>query len=91
MTYEDVKQHLDHRPFVPFTVQTDDGDRFSVVSPEFAFLHPKRTYLLIARNGESLPYDRFVDLAHITQIATDDGFNLARKIVQVSRTAAPRA
>jgi hypothetical protein len=61
-------------------VQTDDGDRFGIISPEFAFLHPKRTYLLVARNGDSLPYDRFIDLNHITQIVTDDGFDMARRI-----------
>ena len=80
MVYEDVKQHLDRRPFVALTIQTTDGDRFGILSPEFAFLHPRRTYLLIARNGDSIPLDRFVDLTHITQIVTDDGFDLARKV-----------
>ena len=80
MQYEDVKQHLDRRPFVPITFRTSDGDHIGVISPEFAFLHPQRTYLLVARNGDSMPIDRFVGLTHITQIATDDGFDLAHKI-----------
>lgn len=79
MTYEDVKMHLDRRPFVPFTVQTDDGELIGVRSAEFAYLPPKRRYLLISSDGTAPVVDRFIDLDHISQLITEDGFDVARR------------
>ena len=78
MTYETVKEHLARRPFVPFTVHVADGDKLGVKSPEYAFLHPRQRYLLIAPSDQNdLQFDRFVDLDSITQIVTNEGFAVA--------------
>lgn len=78
MTYETVKEHLERRPFVPFTVHVSDGDRLGVKSPEYAYLHPRKGYLLVAPSDENeLQFDRFVSLDSITQILTNERFTVA--------------
>ena len=80
MTHEAIRQHLDRRPFAPITVHVADGDLIGLRSPEFAFLPPHRNYLLISNDGSAPAIDRFIDVANITQISTEDGLELARKI-----------
>lgn len=80
MTHDEVKQHLNRQPFVAITVHVTDGDLIGVRSPEFAYLPPNRNYLLISNDGSAPAVDRFIDLQHITQISTEDGMELMRKI-----------
>lgn len=78
MTFETVKEHLERRPFVPFTVHVSDGDKLGIISPEYAYLHPRQRYLLIApSDANQLQYDRFINLDSITQIVTNEGFAVA--------------
>jgi hypothetical protein len=78
MTFETVKEHLERRPFVPFTVHVSDGDKLGIRSPEYAYLHPRQRYLLIAPSDvNELQFDRFVSLDSIAQIVTNEGFAVA--------------
>jgi hypothetical protein len=71
-----IKTFLDEQPFQPFTVHTGDGQSVSVLSREFAFLHPGGRTLLVAvpriknAKDEADYKEHHIDVFLITKVTT---------------------
>ncbi len=62
MTIEDIRERISGG-FVPFTLRTSDGEKFSVPHREFIFITPKRI-VVADRKG----YVNVLDPLHIVSI-----------------------
>jgi len=70
MRPEDVRQHLDQRPFVPFRLHLDHGTAFEIRHPEQVLVTPRTLIVGTSEvNGEKV-YERtvFCALMHVTRI-----------------------
>ena len=64
-----IRDYLDARPFVPFTVVTSAGKEYSVPSPEHAGLNPKGTAMTIYFDDEGSVYLFALHIAAVEQAA----------------------
>jgi hypothetical protein len=70
MTYEDLRELHDERPFNPFTIHMGDGHPFDIVTPEYLAIHPGHTKALVFHatgRGHS-----WIALAAITRVSYID-------------------
>ena len=68
MERSEIDRLLKARPFEPFTVHTVDGDLIGIKSPEFAWLPPVGTRMVIAMQMGDGDATRIVSLQHISQV-----------------------
>jgi len=65
MTKEEIKQHLEAHPFVPFKVKIAGGGEFEVPFRDHAHLHPKgRVLTIFIEEGGT----EFIDIALVSSI-----------------------
>jgi hypothetical protein len=74
MTVERLQAMLKEQPFRPFSIHTSDGEVVRVRGPEFAWLHPSKRTLYVARSAEE-DREEIIDLLHITKVSTSKSDN----------------
>ncbi len=67
MTFDDLAEHVNRRPFIPFRLYLTDGMSFDVRHPELFMLGRRSVLIGLAADPAQKFYDRstMVDLLHI--------------------------
>jgi hypothetical protein len=69
MTYEDLKELHERRPFNPFTIHTADGHPYDIVTPEYLAIHPSHTMTLVyhatGRGHTFIALDAITRVSHV--------------------------
>jgi hypothetical protein len=67
MTFDDLKTHMDIRPFAPFRLFLTDGTTFDVRHPELFMLGRRSAVVGLAAEPDQKHYDRWttIDLLHV--------------------------
>jgi hypothetical protein len=70
MPPDDIREKLDHRPFVPFRIVLSDGTIYEIRHPELLLLGKRSAVIGLASNPVDREYDRYITVAllHITRL-----------------------
>jgi len=70
MPTEDIREKLDHRPFVPFRMVLTDGTTYEIRHPELLLLGKRSAVIGLTSNPADREYDRYITVAllHITRL-----------------------
>ena len=70
MRAQDIRDHLDRRPFLPFRIDMDDDSVFEIRHPEQVLLTPHTAMVGLQQIDGHRVYERtvFCALLHITRI-----------------------
>jgi hypothetical protein len=66
---EKIQGMLNSRPFRPFTIFTSDGQRTTVINPNFAWIHPFGRTMYVCPDPSSSA-DEVINILHVTKLAT---------------------
>ena len=70
MTIERFREVMNHKPFLPFTIHTADGEKVHVKSPEFVWLPPNsRTLHVVTGRGVDDDRVEHIDLLLVTKLS----------------------
>jgi hypothetical protein len=69
MTYEDLRELHDRRPFNPFTLHVSDGHPYDIVTAEYLAIHPSHTMALVfhatGRGHTFIALDSIARVSHV--------------------------
>ncbi len=70
MPYEDIKEKLQQRPFIPFRIVLTDGRAYEIRHPDLLLLGKRSAVVDLVGDPAGTVYDRYVTIAllHITRL-----------------------